>query len=400
MTFTAPIWLALAAAAALGVLVAHLFSPSVPRRERLPTTRFIPADAPLAVLRTNRLSDWLLLLLRLTVCILLGLALAGAHVPKRAPARVLIVDGSRAVASVAELRDSARARDGDVVIVFDSVARRATQDTLPTLQPSGAKGSVSAALVAAHRALQGFGEGRAESELVVVSPFTREEVDSATALLLQRWEGPVRLVRVGAATAPNRHRVEVRAQGDDPVAATFALRPEAVGQPVRVIRTRPTAADSAWARDAGGVLVLWPVKADSSLEPGAQASAVVASSAVVVARFARADAVGSGVPAARWSDGAVAASESPLGAGCVRTVEVGVDPVGDLALRASFRAFAYRMVEPCSGARDFAPVDLPRATPAAPALQTPAGREPVWFALLALVALIAEQVIRARGRAA
>lgn len=384
MTFAAPIWLGLAAAAAIGVLLAHLFSPSVPQRDRLPTTRFIPEDAPLAVLRTNRLSDWLLLLLRLAVCILLGMALAGAHVPRRAPSPVLLLDASRAVAAAAEVRDSARAHTSDVVIVFDS--------------------AISTGLVAAHRAIQGFGEGRAESELVIVSPFVREEVDSATALLLERWEGPITLVRVAAAPASGRHRVGVRAEGDDPVAAAFALRPETVGQPARVIRTRPTGRDTAWARDSGGVLVLWPAQPDGVLDRVSRADtagAVAASGAVVVANFARAAQPRAGRIVARWNDGAPAATERPLGAGCVREVAVPVDYIGDVALRASFRALAYRMVEPCGGARDLAPVELPaRAAAASTAPQTPAGRDPVWLALLALAALLAEQVIRARGRAA
>jgi hypothetical protein len=396
--------MALAGAAALGVLLAHLFSPSVPQRDRLPTTRFIPENAPLAVLRTNRLSDWLLLLLRLAVCLLVGLALAGAHLPRHAPSRVLIVDASRSVASLEELRDSVRAFASDVVIAFDSAARRVNGDVLPSIRPSGARGTLSAALVAAHRALQGFGAGRAESELVVVSSFAREEMDSATAPLLERWEGPVRFVRVSAAAAAGTHRVDVRADGDDPVAAAFALQPRTVAQAARVIRTRPTARDSAWARDSAGVLVVWPTRADGTLEARSKtdtAGAVVASGDVVVARFARSTQPRAGRVVARWNDGAPAATESALGTGCVREVAIPVDPVGDVALRASFRALAHRLAEPCGGARDFTSATLAvPATPASAAPQTPAGREPIWLALLALGVLVAEEAIRARGRVA
>lgn len=400
MTFAAPIWLGLAAAAAIGVLMAHLFSPSVPQRDRLPTTRFIPETAPLAVLRTNRLSDWLLLLLRLAVCVLVGLALAGAHVPRRAPARVVLVDGSRAVASIPQARDSARARGGDVFILFDSVARRVSVDALDSLGPSNARGVLSAALVAAHGALQGFGEGRSASELVIVSPYVREEMDSATTLLLARWEGPVTLARTLSPTVPDMHRVDVRGDGDDPVASAFALRPQLVGQRVRIVRGRVTAGDSIWARDSAGVLVVWPREGELARRASPDtAAAVTAAGTVVVGAFARTQQPRDGRVIARWSDGTPAATEVALDRGCVREVGVPVDPIGDVALRASFRAFAYRMAEPCGGAWDLARMELPvRATPALPAPQAPSGREPVWLALLALAVLLAEQMVRARGR--
>lgn len=399
MTFAAPLWLALAGAAAIGVLVAHLFAPSTPARTRLPTTRFIPQDAPLAVLRTNRLSDWLLLLLRLAVCALIGLALAGAHVPRRAPSRVLIVDASRAVGNTAELRDSARAHAADVIILADSAARTGDAGDLASVTTSHARGNLSGALVAAHRALQGFGEGRADAELVIVSPFVTEQVDSATRLLLDRWEGPVSLVRVAAAGDSSTERVDVRAEGDDPVAAAFALRPRPVGQRARVLRILATTRDSAWARDSAGVLVLWPSSSRMAASTDT-AAAVTAGRTVVVGPFARSAPSGEGRIIARWNDGAAAATEAPLGRGCVRNVSIPVDAVGDVALRASFRDLAYHMVEPCGGAREFSRVELPAHAPATPAPQLPAGREPVWFALAALALLIAEQLLRSRqGRA-
>lgn len=398
MTFAAPIWLALAGAAALGVLLAHLFSPSVPARDRLPTTRFIPQDAPLAVLRTNRLSDWLLLLLRLAVCVLLGLALAGAHVPRTAPGRVTIVDASRAVGNVAELRDSARAHAADVTIIVDSTARRVDEDALGALSIAQSRGAMSAGLVAAHRAMQGFGEGRRDVELVIVSPLVREEIDSAFAPLLARWEGSVSLVRVAAASVNGNYRVDVRADGDDPVAATFTLRPRTVAQRVRVVRAAITGRDSAWARDSAGVLVSWTI--DDVTTSTDTAGAVVAGNTVVVAPFPRTRKLGEGRVVARWNDGAPAATETSLAGGCIRDVAVPVDAIGDVALRASFREFAHAMVEPCGGARDFARAELPTRTPASSAPQVPMGREPLWFALLALAVLLAEQALRGRRKVA
>jgi hypothetical protein len=103
---------------------------------------------------------------------------------------------------------------------------------------------------------------------------------------------------------------------------------------------------------------------------------------------------------ARWNDGGAAATETGLGRGCVRHVAITVDAIGDVALRASFRELANVLVEPCGGARDFAQAKLPAHTRAASAPQVPMGREPLWFAILALAVLLAEQALRTRRRPA
>jgi hypothetical protein len=93
--------------------------------------RFVPEGAPLAVLRTRRVSDWAFLLLRLLAVALVGFALAGFHLRREGPPRLVVVDASRAVASIAEVRDSALAAmsGGGVLIAFDSAARRVTRET-------------------------------------------------------------------------------------------------------------------------------------------------------------------------------------------------------------------------------------------------------------------------------
>ena len=87
MSFTTPLWLVAAGAVAAGLVLAHLISTSVPQRDPFPTARFVPEGAPLTVLRTRRLTDLPLLLLRLLAVALLGIALAGAHLPRQAPSR-------------------------------------------------------------------------------------------------------------------------------------------------------------------------------------------------------------------------------------------------------------------------------------------------------------------------
>ena len=413
MSFAAPLWLAAAAAIAAGVVVAHLFSTSVPPRDVLPTVRFIPEGAPLAVLRTRRVSDVALMLLRLLAVALLGLALAGVHVRRDGPPRVVVADVSRAVGSIAELRDSAiaAASGGGILIAFDSAAGRVTADSLRGLTASGARGSISAGIVAAHRSLANVPDGRGATELVLVSPVAREEVDSATSRLLALWEGPIRVVRVAVAGVAAVERWDVRATGDDPIGAALGSRPSALGQiTVRVVRTLPTHADSVWTRDSGGVLVLWPAaNAGDVLLARAAADSqggIASPRDVVIGSFAREYQPRPGRVLVRWVDGAPAATEMQLGRGCVREVAMPVDATGDMALRESFRGIARSLLEPCGGARDFLPAVIPSAARNLQsknnALQIPRfARDDnllLWLALFALGILLAEQFLRARKR--
>src|SRR5256885_4759859 len=103
MNFVAPMWLAAAGLAGAGVLLAHLFATTIPPQDVFPTAAFIPQSTPRVVVRSRRLSDLLLLLLRLLAVALLGFAFAGTHVRRPPPSRIVIVDASRAVASLPAL---------------------------------------------------------------------------------------------------------------------------------------------------------------------------------------------------------------------------------------------------------------------------------------------------------
>jgi hypothetical protein len=60
---------------------------------------------------------------------------------------------------------------------------------------------------------------------------------------------------------------------------------------------------------------------------------------------------------ARWSDGAPAAVETPLGNGCLRTVGVGIPAAGDLPLRPAFQRVVRGLMAPCGVAISAAPAD-------------------------------------------
>ncbi|MGQ0643221.1 MAG: hypothetical protein ACT4P6_20955 [Gemmatimonadaceae bacterium] len=279
------------------------------------------------------------------------------------------------------------------------------RDSLRALTQSSARGSLSAGLVAAHRAVADRAVGHSGTELVIVSPLARESHDSATAHLIALWEGPVRVVQVAAAPEPPSPTWEVRTSGDDPVVA--ALGAASAGPPtVRVIRSAPAVQDSIWAH-GGGALVIWP-RDGAGLVARAAADtqgAIATSRDVVVSSFLRSAQPHGGSALVRWGDGEPAATERVVGSGCIRDVAILVDPVGDVALGSGFRGIARTLVEPCGGARDYQAVAIasrpaltapPRRAPADPG----AGKLPLWLALGAATLLLMEQLVRNRDRPA
>jgi hypothetical protein len=360
-----PTALGIAGVAALVAIALHLIARTRPIAEPLPTARFVPERTIHARTRSIAPSDVFLLLLRLVAIAALGFAVAGpvAAAPRGRVLRIIAADRSRDVASFAEVRDSVGAlrRSGGTVIVFDSVATRASGlNPLQDVTRSGAPGSISAALALAEREAVRLAPQADSLELVLVSPMTTEEIDFATRNIRNAWRGRIRLVSVRAATAPPfQPRIESRAGSNDPVLAALALAGvmSTTGQ-IRLVRDEPTSADTAWARARGRVLLHWPgTDSGATWAPRVPIDAlggVTSSSGTVVGRFPRAWQL-AGTPVARWSDGEVAAVEHPLGAGCIRDVGILLDPASDLTLRAPFRRFLAGLLAPCGGGRAMGP---------------------------------------------
>jgi len=271
------------------------------------------------VRRAVQLSDAWLLLLRVVALLVLGAGFAGPRLEQSARSRrIWLVDRSRAVGSMDEVRRVTPATGSDVVVLFDSVARVASTDSLSSAQRSGARGSLSAAFAAALREAA-RANVRADSLAVhVVSPSAIEEVDSATALLAASVRGRVQWVRIAPAIARPAERRTVRAVA---------------------------AADSAWTREGDRVLVLWP----SDSAPIA-AHAVSTERTTLVALLGRRP-VGEGAALARWEDGAPAVVERTLGRGCLREVGVRTPVAGDVQLGAAWRAFDAALDAPCGSPR-------------------------------------------------
>jgi hypothetical protein len=420
MSWLLPSALIVAGVAALAAIALHFIARSRPVAESLPTARFVPHRPVHARARSMALSDVLLLLLRVAAVLVLGAAVAAPvfAAARGRVTRIILADRSRDVADVREARDSVRAllRDGDVLVAFDTAAARVSGTAIDSA-PVDAVGSLSSALAMAMRVAAQISAKTDSIELDVVSPLAVEELDDATLKIRAEWPGRVRVVPLRAPTTNARApRVESNAAQNDIVLAGLSLagvlRPSG---DVRVVRGHATAADSAWARDSGNVLVHWPVS-DSAADwqPRATIDAiggVTSSSGTLIGRFPRAWTL-NGRALARWVDGEPAAVEHSIGRGCIRDVGIVFDPASDITLRAPFRQFVPRLLEPCGGIRrteraDSAVIaalaggsELPRFAPAT-ALRdrtTESSSRTPWLLGLGALLLIIELVVRRMDR--
>ena len=432
MSFATPLFAWIGVAASLGVVALHLLAWRRPPMSPLPTARFAP-EAPIrTVSRAIRPADLALLALRVLLTLLVAGALAGPRFTARAQgtARVVVVDRSRGGQAGAAAVQAARGafRAGDALVLFDSAAHAVRNPTVDSIVAGkgNVTGSLSAALVAAIRAARALQGERDSVEIVVLSAFGNDELDAATGAIRRAWPGAVRAVRTPA--TPNDSapagRPEVRSSPGDGVAAALALSGASFpGGRVRVVRDAITPADSAWGRE-GGAIVAWPssgtlagwqARAPSdtvfgvlAIGAAAGASGAGARAATVVAPFVRRVTVPAGRVVARWQDGEPAATESALGAGCVRSVAVMVPAAGDLAVTPAFRRFVEQLARPCAANRSAAPASdsalsaiLPRSVsrdsvPRIAAADVVPGDAKIaaWMLGVALVAALAEMLVR------
>ena len=173
-----------------------------------------------------------------------------------------------------------------------------------------------------------------------------------------------------------------------------------------MIRTSASVGDSALAR-TGATIVEWR---RPDLGAAAHADGVFAGRTTLVAPLSRFALPKQGRVVARWSDGASAAVESPIGTGCVRTVGIGIPIAGDVTLQPAFQSIASEMLAPCGGAgvADAAPDTVAallerRGAPApADAFEDRTIPSPLapWLIAAALLLLLSEWWMRPTRRAA
>jgi hypothetical protein len=195
---------------------------------------------------------------------------------------------------------------------------------------------------------------------VIISPLESDEVDAATDSIRALWRGRARVVRAGFTTEPvvAVEPVQLKAAAGDPLSVSVARFGSAAGSGARIVRAVPTEDDLAWSRAGEHALVLWPTP-DRPKGAIARASidtigGVSSGEILVVSGFPRRwtyppDSIRGAEVIARWVDGEPAAVEWKSESGCIRSVAVPVNPVGDLPLRTSFINFAAAMAQACAG---------------------------------------------------
>jgi len=424
LSFLTPGYLIAAVAAAAGLVAAHFIVRRKPGAMSLPTARFVP-DAPVLTTGWARIpTDLATLALRVLCVLLAGIALAGPFLrsTRTGTARVILADRSRAVADGGALSDSVASirAPGDVVIGYSSRAGEelpAGSAASASLSRTLERGSLSAGLIAATRAASRFRDHADSVELVIVSSFASEEVDAATARVRQEWPGRARLVVMPARARADSARTPLLAgEPTDPLAVALSIARPSTSAEVRIVRGAMAEADSAWASErAGRVVVHWPVSAAPAgfvaRRESAPAGGLLTAGGVMIAPFQRrwqyAPALDS-KPSAWWIDGDVAAVEATVGRGCVRSVAVPVSPGGDFVLRPDLHSALHDLVQPCGGATGFDRMTAAslamlagtgRLAPASLFAKPRAAASPIarWLLLASLACALLELVVRRRG---
>jgi hypothetical protein len=425
MSFLAPDYFFASLGVAAAIVALHFIVTRQPRAAFLPTARFVPDTRATTVARARQPSDLLLMLLRVLLVLAAGAGLARPILmPSRgAEARVILVDVSRSARDSIGVRDSMRAlyRAGDGIVLFDSSARLIAEnvgDTLGAFKPTSKRGNLSAALIAALRAGSSLRDRADSLELVIVSPFAREEFDAATDSIRKLWPGRARLVTVRAPmdTAGVAGRVETNADANDPIAITVGLARSSENQHSLIDRTGLESPQPV--TSTGGALIEWPASTRPRFAIQRTVrdtvGGVMAGDAVVVSAFQRQwtfppDSLRGAEVIGRWVDGEPAAIEMPDGAGCVRSVAIAVSVAGDLAIRKEFVRFVSSLTGPCSRITSSIPADrdVIAKLEGSGGLAPRAAFQPLgdarsdlapWLFALAIAAAITELFVRRRSR--
>lgn len=410
MIFLAPIYLIVAGAVAAGVVALHFLSTREPDTDLLPTVRFIPKVPVQATTITLRFSDPWLLVLRVLLILLLGAALARPLIhPLSAPvARIALVDVSRAVGDGHELADSAReyVEGAAAVVLFDREAREVGAGAMDSLEAlaeggdvRGAKGSLSSAMIAALRTASRLRDGADSLELVVISPFAREERDAATERIRALWPGRIEVVAVGGRGPVSDRSLDASATAA-PDQAADAVIVEWADSTASEFWTERESPDTIAGVRANDAVMVYPFV--RRWQPALTTPSAL-STGDATARTATA---GTRVYA-RWMDGEPAAFERATAAGCIRSVAIPLPTQGDAILRPAFQRFLAGLGDPCGEPGDPSPLSDAFLTafagdgPLAPASEigrqvkrvTPAVP---WILALALLVALAEHWARRR----
>lgn len=331
MSLLFPGFLIAAGVVAAAVVALHFLVTSEPRTDIFPTVRFLPQAKARSTVVAIKFTDIPLLMLRVTAILLIGIALSQPHiaVTMKKVARIVMVDTSRAVERDAAWKDMVREHvaGADAIVAFSDTAHEIEPEALKGVlhAPSVARGSLSAAMIAAMRAAARARESADAIELVLLSPLLQEEKDAATPSLRALWPGGIKVVQVKAAR---------------PAPAEDALSPP-----------RP--------------LIEWAEIGSQFWEKRSQIQTVGgirAGDSTLIFPFERSLQLrtlgGSPRVIARWIDGEPAAVEIAMDGGCLRSIGFKLPEAGDTILRTDFVRFLDRLSLPCGEVPDLSPVGV------------------------------------------
>lgn len=351
MMWLAPWALGAGALGWVGVLAAHLLSRQRPRALALATARFLPVGMLEATTIQRVPMDRWWMLLRLLILALLAMGVAqpiviGSRVPTRT---VLLLD--RTLPADVQRAVLAALSPTDAVIAFDT----GSVVSAPTAVASGVSvsASVSAGLARVIRVRDSLSAGATQLRVAIASTFAPHIFDPASESLRAMIPDSITPlpIAIRADTLRPRGAIIVRADIDDPVAATATLLGDSV-VPANTIIERGatlTTADSTAARD-GATVLWWP----AALAPDdARLEAVTVGSRTWIAPMGRdtATARSSAHAIGWWADGHVAVTSESVGSGCVLTMRAALPDAGDQTLSLSAQAWLADVLASCEKPR-------------------------------------------------
>ena len=405
MTWLAPWALFGGALGMLGIVAAHLLARQRPRALALATARFLPSGMLEATTLQRVPQDrwWMLLRLLIVALLAMGAAqpvLTGRKVPTRT---VLLLDRTLPVA--AQRAAVAGLVPEDVVIAFDTSA--VLQPVTSVTPVRATRASLSAALALLVRVRDSLALGAAEMRVAAASRFATTSFDPATERLRALLRDSIALVplTVAAESALARGPVIVRADGDDPVAATALLLGDSAARMNTVIqRHGKLAVDDVAVAERGATVVHWPARVTGGAP---RLQGITVGGSTWIAPLER-DTIAPAPSGARaigwWADGAPAVWRRDTGGGCVVTVQAALPAAGDHALSLAAQAWLRALVTACD--RDTTGVSAapnwlapaPRGGVVRVARQTLASGFAPWLVVAGLLLAAVELVVRAVRR--
>ena len=345
------------------------------------------------------------MLLRVLIVALLALGaaqpvLTGRKVPTRT---VLLLD--RTLPADAQRTAVAGLGAEDAVIAFDTMGALQTVTSVTPLVTQRA--SLSAALATLVRVRDSLALGATDVRVMVASRFASVSIDPASAQLRALLQDSITLmpVTLAAGSAPARGAITVRAEGDDPVAATALLLGDSAARVNTLIErgSVATPADLA-AAEGGATVVHWPALVARGA-PRLEGITVGRSTWIAPLERDTTTPAPSGARAIGWwADGAPAVWRRDTGTGCLLTVHAALPAAGDHSLSLSAQDWLRTLVTACD--RDTTRANpapnwlapAPRGEAASVIQQSLASDIAPWLVVAGLVLAAVELVLRAVRR--